>query len=136
MLDLLGDEVTYHLLDLVLFGEFRTQDGLLGGDYEMVVDTYFLSRDGHLDDAALHVLPVAHAGCDLLVVSYGGLTQEPHFHGQVTFGLVTLVCASETASSEILQVVEEILLAMVALPRLAYLVEQVHQVLSSSAFYI
>ena len=136
MLDLLGDEVTCHLLDLVLFGEFHTQDGLLGGDYEMVVDTYFLSRDGHLDDAVLHVLPEAHAGCDLLVVSYGGLTQEPHFHGQVTFGLVTLVCASETASSEILRVVEILHLAMVALQKLAYLVEQVHQVLSSSAFCI
>ena len=137
MLDLLGGEVTYHLLDLVLFGEFHTQDGLLGGDYEMVVDTYFLSRDGHLDDVALHVLPEVHAGCDLLVVSYGGLTQEPHFHGQVTFGLVTLVCASETASSEILQVAVILPhLAMVALQRLAYLVELVRQVLSSLTFCI
>ena len=134
MLDLLGDEVTYHLLDLVLFGEFHTQDGLLGGDYEMVVDTYFLSQDGHLDDAALLVV---REGYDLLVVSYGGLTQEPHFHGQVTFGLVTLVCASETASSEILQVAVILPhLAMVALQRLAYLVELVRQVLSSLTFCI
>ena len=134
MLDLRDDEVTCHLLDLVLFGEFHTQDGLLGGDYEMVVDTYFLSRDGHLDDAALLVV---RAGYDLLVVSYGGLTQEPHFHGQVTFGLVTLVCASETASSEILQVAVILPhLAMVALQRLAYLVELVRQVLSSLTFCI
>ena len=138
MLDLLGDGATCHLLDLVWFGEFHNQDVPLGGDYEMVVDTYFLSQDGHLDDAALReVLPEVHVGCGLLVVLYGGLMQELHFHGPVTFGLVTLVCASETASSEIL-LVAEILLhpAMVALQKLAYLVEQVHQVLSSSAFCI
>ena len=138
MLDLLGDGATCHLLDLVWFGEFHNQDVPLGGDYEMVVDTYFLSQDGHLDDAALHeVLPEVHVGCGLLVVLYGGLMQELHFHGPVTFGLVTLVCASETASSEILLVAEILLhLAMVALQKLAYLVERVHQVLSSSAFCI
>ena len=138
MLDLLGDGATCHLLDLVWFGEFHNQDVPLGGDYEMVVDTYFLSQDGHLDDAALReVLPEVHVGCGLLVVLYGGLMQELHFHGPVTFGLVTLVCASETASSEILLVAEiHLHLAMVALQKLAYLVERVHQVLSSSAFCI
>ena len=138
MLDLLGDGATCHLLDLVWFGEFHNQDVPLGGDYEMVVDTYFLSQDGHLDDAALReVLPEVHVGCGLLVVLYGGLMQELHFHGPVTFGLVTLVCASETASSEILLVAEILLhLAMVALQKLAYLVEQVHQVLSSLTFCI
>ena len=137
MLDLLGGEVTYPLLDLVLFGEFHTQDAHLGDDYEMVVDIYYRDLGDHLDDAALRVLLGAHAGCDLLVVLYGGLMQELHFHGPVTFGLVTLVCASETASSEILLVAEiHLHLAMVALQKLAYLVEQVHQVLSSSAFCI
>ena len=138
MLDLLGGEVTYHLLDLVLFGEFHTQDAHLGDDYEMVVDIYYRDLGDHLDDAALReVLPEVHVGCGLLVVLYGGLMQELHFHGPVTFGLVTLVCASETASSEILLAAEILLhLAMVALQKLAYLVEQVHQVLSSSAFCI
>ena len=137
MLDLLGDGATCHLLDLVWFGEFHNQDVPLGGDYEMVVDTYFLSQDGHLDDAALReVLPEVHVGCGLLVVLYGGLMQELHFHGPVTFGLVTLVCASETASSEILRVVEILHLAKVGLQRLAYSVEQGHLALSSSTFCI
>ena len=137
MLDLLGDEVTYHLLDLVLFGEFHTQDAHLGDDYEMVVDIYYRDLGDHLDDAALRVLLGAHAGCDLLVVLYGGLMQELHFHGPVTFGLVTLVCASETASSEIPLVVEILPhLAKVDLQRLAYSVELGHLVLSSLTFCI
>ena len=128
--------MTCHLLDLVLFGEFHTQDAHLGDDYEMVGGIYYRDRDGHLDDAALHVLPGAHAGCDLLVVLYGGLMQVRHFHGPATFGLVTLVCASETASSEILRVVEILHLAKVGLQRLAYSVEQGHLALSSSTFCI
>ena len=110
MLDLQDDAATCHHLDLVLFGEFHSQGVHLGaadGDYEMVVDTCFLSQDDHLDDVDHHDLLLEdRVGCDLKVGLYGGLILELHFRDLVTFDLETLACASETASLETPLVVE------------------------------
>ena len=125
MLDLLDDAVTYHHLDLVLFGEFHIRGAHLDaadGDCEMVVDTCFLSRDDHLDDVARHDLhPEARVGCDLLVVLYGGLILELRFRGPATFGPGMSAYASETASLGNHLVVEiHHHLAGAGLQRLAY----------------
>lgn len=139
MLDLQDDAATCHHLDLVLFGEFHSQRVHLGaadGDYEMVEDTCFLSRNDHLDDVVHHdLLPAVHVGCDLLVVLYGGLILELHFRDLVTFGLEKLAYASETASLEIPLGWENHHYLARELQRLAYSAEQDHHLDPPSSIF-
>ena len=102
-MDLQGDVVTYHHLDLVWFGVYHNQGvppGAADGDYERVGDTFALILDELLDDVDLHghLLLEAHEGCGLWAVLYGGLIRELRSRDRVTFGLEMLVYASETAS--------------------------------------